>query len=149
MLPPRTAKQSKSWSCSWAGAIAAVFGYVIGAFKWVYCHLEWHECVCVCVCLFSEIDVARQCIVAGAHSDQFCQPFDSQERGTERAIDYICGNGKHGIYVCVPSTNTGACKAPFTRYNLLSNRLYNRLYSCKRGIMVSTPRGNLWRIINR
>jgi len=49
------------------------------------------------MCLFSEIDVARQCIVAGAHSDQFCQPFDSQERGTERAIDYICGNGKHGI----------------------------------------------------
>jgi len=39
-------------------------------------------------------------VVAGAGTGQLCQPFDSQERGVELAIEYICGRGKHGLHGC-------------------------------------------------
>ena len=56
------------------------------------------------ICLFagfSEIDAARQCLIAGAqHSDhKHCQPFDSEGHGAELAIEYMCVAGRQGATV--------------------------------------------------
>ena len=53
-------------------------------------------------CACSEIDGARQCLIAGArhdHTGQHCQPFDSNEHGVELAIEHLCVAGRQGLSI--------------------------------------------------
>ena len=58
-----------------------------------------------CACLCSEIDEARQCLIAGAQRatiDHHCQPFDSQQQGTELAIEHLCTTARQRTSLSVP-----------------------------------------------